>query len=338
MIFGEKSVGKSTVLDVLNNVAFNASSRLDGTVAAFTNAIYSLAGTILFDQMDRLSYPGDKNADNARVRNVLAGGYSGGKSSTLEKMIKDTHATREWVSTQFSSFGPKGYASTRQLWDDIRDRLIVITMTQATGTFPGVEYHFPEWARYRSQLYRLALLQWPRVRQLYEERMAEEVDGHYQGELVTARSRQRWRAIEVMLRAVGVDDEEQAEIFQSFLGGSQDSNDYWDGWKLEIADTIKYWLKESQGNTIDITIKNITDALDGPTKKLDGWKKTRHAIEVMIGITLKSWGLQRKRVGHDNKTVYVVDRKAFNTLYQQRTEGGEPVVSEPVSAQRELGF
>jgi hypothetical protein len=154
-----------------------------------------LRGTILIDQAEALPL---------NIVGILADSYK--KAGAKRRIVGWNNGKR--VIKEFSGYGPKAFASTKNLDPDLNDRCCQINMQRSGKSLPDIIGCEPEWAEIRDMCYRFLLLNWQEVGDTMRE---IPFTGDRRGEL--------WRPLETILRVIQVSDQEREEIWDAFDQG-----------------------------------------------------------------------------------------------------------------------
>jgi hypothetical protein len=197
LLLGPKETGKSKLLEILSQFTFNAYKVKSITEAALADTTWGLRGAILFDQAEHLPN---------KMAGFLADSYkrAGAKRRTVAfknriRFIRET-----------SGYGPKCFASTRELNVDLTDRCCLINMQRTTMRLPDMFGEEPGWDKIRDALYRFLLCKWTTVRDAF---CSIPATGTRRGEL--------WRPLQAVLMALEVTDDEISEIKMIFENGTE---------------------------------------------------------------------------------------------------------------------
>jgi hypothetical protein len=201
LFFGPKETGKSKLLEILSQFAFNAYKVKSITEAALSDTTDGLRGTILFDQAEYLP----KN-----TAGFLADSYK--RAGAKRRIVAYNNGTRYIRET--SGYGPKAFASTRELDVDLTDRCCLINMQRTTMRLPDLFGEEPGWNKIRDALYRFLLCKWTTVRDVF---CSIQATGKRRGEL--------WRPLQAVLMALEVPDGEICEIKTIFDNGIERTKD-----------------------------------------------------------------------------------------------------------------
>ena len=195
LLFGPKETGKSKLFEILSHFTFNAYKVKSITEAALSDTTDGLRGTILFDQAEYLQ----KN-----MAGFLADSYK--RAGAKRRIVAFKNGIRYIRET--SGYGPKAFASTRELDVDLTDRCCLINMQRTTMSLPDLFGEEPGWNKIRDALYRFLLCKWTTVRDLF---CSIPATGKRRGEL--------WRPLQAVLMALEVADDEICEIKKLFDNG-----------------------------------------------------------------------------------------------------------------------
>ena len=157
---GPKNSGKSTVLRVLQPMAFNMVTTSDPTGASLFRLIHHNGCTVGIDEAERYHNPRDTAMQ--QIRQLLNSGYKQGMPAL--RLIGD-----DYKPQAFDVYSPKILAAIAGLEDVLASRCIAIPMRRTDKKIPLLP---PEYSgtQIRHQLYTLALTYHQDVRKLYYER------------------------------------------------------------------------------------------------------------------------------------------------------------------------
>ena len=201
-LLGAKNTGKSQALDLLAQVA-RSGLKTRATAAVIGDLIEAARPTLLFDQADNLT---DEHI------NLLADSYRAGATRTL--VVFDSRGERQ--ARTYETFGPKVFAGTTALDEDLADRAILITTSPATRIVEAIAPGDKEARDLRSELYK-----WAFVNFLKLSGVAPFTDrdwaplGAYKG-----RQRDLWRPIETIMEVLDVPEVDR-EAAREYYGRSQ---------------------------------------------------------------------------------------------------------------------
>jgi DNA primase len=157
---GPKNSGKSTVLRVLQPLAFNMISTSDPTGASMFRLINNNGCTVGIDEAERYHNP--KDAGMQQIRQLLNSGYKQGMPAI--RLIGE-----DLKPQAFDVYSPKILAAIAGLEDVLASRCIAIPMRRTDKKMP----HFPpdfSGTSIRHQLYTLALTYHQEIYRHYYER------------------------------------------------------------------------------------------------------------------------------------------------------------------------
>jgi len=157
---GPKNSGKSTVLRVLQPLAFNMISTSDPTGASMFRLIHYTSCTVGIDEAERYHNPRDPGMQ--QIRQLLNSGYKQGMPAI--------RITGEDMKPQaFHVYSPKILAAIMGLEDVLASRCIAIPMRRTDKQMPSFPPDF-DGAGIRHQLYTLALTHFKSIHQNYFQR------------------------------------------------------------------------------------------------------------------------------------------------------------------------
>ncbi|MEQ8677157.1 MAG: CHC2 zinc finger domain-containing protein [Aggregatilineales bacterium] len=157
---GPKNSGKSTVLRVLQPLAFNMISTSDPTGASMFRLIHYTSCTVGIDEAERYHNPRDPGMQ--QIRQLLNSGYKQGMPAI--------RITGEDMKPQaFDVYSPKILAAIMGLEDILASRCIAIPMRRTDKKMPAFPPDF-DGAGIRHQLYTLALTYFKSIHGNYFQR------------------------------------------------------------------------------------------------------------------------------------------------------------------------
>lgn len=265
------------------------------SVASLADSIDGVRGTFLNDQAEELS-----NKKNTEILGILSDSYTigGGK----RRIVNMSNKGRRII--EFETFGPKAFASIKEIDSDLRDRCIEITMLRAIKEYPYPDAYLPIWNDLRDRLYRLLFTRWHRVRELYQET----------GKDVSHRVKELWRPLESILQLENVPSEEMKEIKGFFLESMQETQNELSEYEIKLFETLQEILK-GKGKEI-LTITDIAENLKSDYSTMDEKEKKR--FQIWIGKIVKQLSLYDKPVGRkDGKRAYEFSVDRIDSIYQR---------------------
>jgi hypothetical protein len=282
---GPKESGKSKSLEALRYVCLNAWKGRDITPAALGDTTDGQRGTLLLDQAEKMN--NDKESSN--LIGLLADSYK--KAGGQRRVLDTSGKTRKVL--EFSTYGPKAFASTKNIDPDLRDRCIKIPMTRTRRRLPDLEGWEPVWKELKDKLYRFTLASFKNVRQNYE---ANPGDGTRIGEL--------WRPLLALLLTLEIEGGEVEVIRTLFMEAAQEGRHEPTGWECTLLEVLREEAQTHQ-NKFEMAVSEILKAMNigGDKKPGNKW----------IGDTLSRYHLHQfqRRVN-----IKVEGKRSKETAYQ----------------------
>jgi hypothetical protein len=264
-------------LEALRFVCFNAWKGRDITPAALGDTMDGQRGSLLLDQAEKLS----SDIENGNLIGLLADSYK--KAGGKRRIVEVTSAGRRVL--EFSSYGPKAFASTKNPDPDLADRCVKIPMTRTRRKLPDLEGWEPVWGELRDKLYRFTLTAFKEVQALDRK---IEGDGTRIGEL--------WRPILAVLLSLKVEQGEVETIRALFMEGAEAGRYEPDPWESILFEVLKRKAESETGN-FEMTAEEVLHAMDIEGEHKPGVK--------WAGNTLSKFSLFSKRLPRK----YTEDRK-----------------------------
>jgi len=264
---GPKESGKSKSLEALRCVCFNAWKGRDITAAALGDTVDGQRGTLLLDQAEKLN-----SNEQGHLVGLLADSYK--KAGGQRRVVDLTKNGRSVL--EFSTYGPKAFASTKPLDPDLADRCVRIPMTRTRRRLPDLEGWEPVWKELRDKLYRFTLTSFKNVRQHYEENSG---NGTRIGEL--------WRPILAVLLALGVEEGEVEAIRTLFMEAAQEGRHEPNGWECTLLEVVREEA-QSHDDRFEMTVYEILTGMniEGDSQPRCKW----------VGDTIGNYHLAIKRL------------------------------------------
>jgi hypothetical protein len=170
---GPKNSGKSTVMRVLQPLAFNMVTTSDPTGPSMFRLIHYTSCTVGIDEAERYHNPKDPGMQ--QIRQLLNSGYKQGMPAI--RLIGE-----DMKPQAFDVYSPKILAAIAGLEDILASRCIAIPMRRTDKKMPSFPPDF-DGAGLRHQLYTLALTHFRTVYTNYSERPALHTLHNRSGEL-----------------------------------------------------------------------------------------------------------------------------------------------------------
>ena len=235
LFIGPKETGKSKLLEIINLMAFNSVKVKTITEAALCDTTDGLRGTVLIDQAEALAQ---------NLMGTIADSYK--KAGAKRRIIGHKNGNR--VIKEYSGYGPKAFATTKNLDPDLSDRCYEILMQRSLQPLPDIFGFEPEWAEIRDMCYRFLLLKWQDVQAEY---MQIPFTGNRKGEL--------WRPLEAILRVLKVSQGEFEKIKQAFEQGIEKTRDRLSNVEEALFEVL---LEQAQRQKrFEMTVNDILDKM-----------------------------------------------------------------------------
>ncbi len=235
LFIGPKETGKSKLLEIINHMAFNSFKVKSITEAALCDSTDGQRGTVLIDQAEALPQ---------NLMGTIADSYK--KAGAKRRIVGHKNGRR--VITEYSGYGPKAFAATKDLDPDLIDRCCQILTQRSLQPMPDIFGFEPEWAAIRDMCYRFLLLKWQNVQKAY---MQIPFTGNRKGEL--------WRPLEAILRVLKVSKKEFKKIEQAFEQGTEKTKDRLSNAEEALFDVL---LEQTQRRKrFEMTTHDILDKM-----------------------------------------------------------------------------
>lgn len=272
---GPKNSGKSTVMRVLQPLAFNMITTSDPTGPSMFRLIHQTSCTVGIDEAERYHNPKDPGMQ--QIRQLLNSGYKQGMPAI--------RVTGDDLKPQaFDVYSPKILAAIMGLEDILASRCIAIPMRRTTQKMPSFPPDF-DGAPLRHQLYTLALTHFQAVYRNYFERPELHKLHNRSGEL--------WSP----LVALAAFFEEQGDEI-----GLLDA----------ISNTAEWDEQISEGKSLSEREEAVLQALELLTRSADEviWVKgtdLREKIRSLLGQSADEMG-NAQWIGHILKRLQLIDQ------------------------------
>lgn len=299
---GPKNSGKSTVLRVLQPLAFNMVSTADPTGASLFRLIHMTSCTVGIDEAERYHSPRDPAM--AQIRQLLNSGYKAGMPAL--RLIGDEHRPQT-----FDVYSPKILAAIAGLEDVLASRCIALPMRRTMQKLPVFPANF-DGAALRHQLYTLALTAFQEVRHNYTSRPELHP--------LNNRSAELWSP----LMALAAFFEERGGI-----GGLKSAVADAAQWDVELGDgralndreeaVLQALERMTEGGSESVSCWLTAAALREQVNRiLDGGDERTNAAQ-WIGHVLKRLGLmdRRRRQHTAEGKIYAIDRTQVLDMMQR---------------------
>jgi hypothetical protein len=241
-------------------------------------------GTVLLDQAERLN-----NDEYNNLVGLLADSYK--KAGGQRRVVEMTNSGRAVL--EFSTYGPKAFASTKPLDPDLADRCVKIPMTRTRRRLPDLEGWEKIWDELRDKLYRFTLAAFKVVRYRYEVNPG---DGTRIGEL--------WRPMLAVLLSLGVEDGEVESIRTLFMEAAKEGRHEPTGWESTLLELLREEA-QAHSNKFEMTVTEILKGMNIEGEKQPGNK--------WVGDILSRYHLHQSR---RRVNIKVEGKKSKETAYQ----------------------
>jgi DNA primase len=271
---GPKNSGKSTVMRVLQPLAFNMITTSDPTGPSMFRLIHQTSCTVGIDEAERYHNPKDPGMQ--QIRQLLNSGYKQGMPAI--RLIGE-----DMKPQAFDVYSPKILAAIAGLEDILASRCIAIPMRRTDKKMPSFPPDF-DGATLRHQLYVLALTSFQQVYRNYFERPELHKLHNRSGEL--------WSP----LVALAAFFEEQGGI---------------SGLLEAISDAASWDEQMSEGKALSDREEAVLQALEMITRGKDDvmWVKSatlREQVARLLGQPVEKLG-DTQWIGHILKRLHLLD-------------------------------
>jgi len=311
-----KRSGKSQCLNLLSQVCFNA-IKARPTLAALGDTVDALRGTYLIDQADSLERKGGEE-----LLDILTDSYkkSGGKRRVVNF---DKKKSREVL--EFETYSPKVFASIRELPEDLRDRCFIVPLVRSQRNFPSPDDENENWREVRGNLYKLLLTHYDLVSSYY---LIRKLDYKNQSDIV-GRELELWLPLEVILKALGVDDELEI-VKKRFL--SQYGFAEYEPMELEEEVAKAIWGQLQDKSEAILTPKEISELIEAEFFSVGETSKQRAA---KVGWAIKKFNLSSEKKSRTKEGVrYLFEKTKVEAVCKSyfKTELEYTPLAQPASA------
>ncbi len=184
---GDREVGKTKILTLTQQMAFNAISSGNISTSSIFRLIEGARATLLIDEAEKLGTT-DRGQE---FKNILNASYKPGNPVfRAEKTMKE-----QFIVVDFDAYSPKMLANIAGLEDVLESRVIPFTLTRTLDKeIADKEINVKDkiWQEIRDKLYILAMVRWEEVKSAYSQ--VEPV------EEISARNWEIWRPIITLAR------------------------------------------------------------------------------------------------------------------------------------------
>jgi len=286
-----KRSGKSQCLNVLSQLSFNA-VKARPSLAALSDTVDALRGTYLIDQADSLSRKGSEE-----LLDVLADSY---KKSGGKRRIVNFDKKRGREVLEFETYGPKAFASIKELPEDLRDRCVVIPLIRSKKNFADPDDGNENWKNLRGNLYKILLTSFTDIDSAYQTKKI--IYRHNQE--ILGRSLELWLPFEIILDCFGASDKiaDAKKRFLSHYGFSE-----YEPSEFEEA-VVRGLLRAFQSdNDLLLTPKEISEMVDPDVFPPNDTPKQR---SVKVGWAIKKFNLSSEKRSRTKEGIKYLFEKA----------------------------
>ena len=310
---GPKRSGKSQLLTVLEKLSFNA-IKARPSLAALSDTVDALHGTCLIDQADSLGRKGGEE-----MLDILTDSYkrSGGKRRIVEF---DKNKGRKVV--EYETYGPKAFASIRELPEDLRDRCLIIPIVRSKKNFLDPDNGGAAWKTMRGGLYRLLIDQYGNVDASYITLRI----GYDKSGIMVGRELELWLPLETILRCVGHQDlvaEAKARFLSWYAFAEYEPSEFEEAVILAIRGQFDIQEKDE----ITIGPKEIAECMDDGVFRSNDTPEQRAA---KVGWAIKKFNLASQKTRSGKGQNYRFHKEKIETAYGNYFSTSDP--AQPTSA------
>jgi len=161
------------------------------------DTVDALRGTYLIDQADSLERKGGED-----LLDILADSY---KKSGGKRRITTFDKGKNREITEIETYGPKAFASIRELPEDLRDRCLELPLIRSKRNFDDPDDSNENWREIRGRVYTLLMTNYVIAGSYYfmKKRIYRE------DKTILGRSLELWLPFEVILECSGMQDKIQ---------------------------------------------------------------------------------------------------------------------------------
>ena len=294
-----KNSGKTQILSMLEELAFNA-VKAQATYPSFRDTVDAQKGTFLIDQAGDIFSARNPNAE---FQANLTDSYKK-TSARIRKMIPSSKSGT-WTVEEFDAYAPKGFASTNDLPEDLRDRCIIVPLVRTNKSFPAVDSDNPIWKQMRGRIYEYVISNHDTIIGMYQYYKSSFAKT---GEVTGRKFELLGPIVCTMGGMLGFDNSEIETVKNRFLE--------------------RYQFSQFEARDFDYEVlKKIFDLLDGSDSKILTPKEIANAIEDDLfyeefGINETSFAMLsvRRKTG---KVGHIIGRYNMATKKMPRSRSGE---------------
>lgn len=294
-----KSSGKTQCLSFLNQTCFNA-TKARASLPAMRDTVDALRGTYLMDQADALHRPNMED-----FLDILTDSYKRG-GGNVRKMIASDKG-KNWGLEEFQAYGPKGFASIKDLPEDLRDRCIIIALTRSGRNFNPLNEEDTSWKELRGELYKLLITSFQEVALQFDFKSIE----YRHNPAIVGRQLELWLPLEVIMGLCGVSAEEQETARKRFLS----QYGFAEAQITEIEREVIEKIREAIGDRAEVVLapSEIAGKIDSFIFEDMSSNKQQSAE---VGKIINKFNLSTEKLPRSNKTTrYVFTKEKIEKIY-----------------------
>ena len=253
--------GKTTTMEILELLAFEAELMGDISGSALFRKIEGTRGAMLLDEMEKLA--SDEFAKSGDpINQVLLTGYKAGGNTQRTDLDLKTETNSGAVT--FSTFCPKVIANTQGIRiQTIRDRSIELMLLRSDHKLPQFNKRKQErsgiFVKLRNDLYTIALKYASEIVEIYEDRFEMTWDSELEKAGLFGRDYEVW----IALWTVGMFLEEQGvpNLMKTLISmaeehkGSRDSQIAEESIDAPVLKALRRFVREHSGSIAELTFK-----------------------------------------------------------------------------------
>lgn len=310
-IKGMKGSGKTTALDFMKHTAFNAFKERS-TMPSFRDNVDSQRGVALIDQADKRF--GTQSEDD--MIDVMVDSYKA-SSGMMSKMVL---VKGKQMRTEYNAYGPKVFASIKELNFDLKDRCIQIQFIRSLSNKNQIDSDNPLWLSIRHQLYSLLILNFTKMKSYIDL-----VDDKFEKDSeIVGRNAELWKPIETIMRFCSQSEEvitRVRKVYKSKIVFSQDGISPLETALIEFIDSKLAGMESNW-----IAVKDIVDGLI--LEEHDEWEeKTIRSRGMLIGNLISRMNLHSSKKHGNGGNYYLFEKEKITKIKKAYLEETKPDLS-----------
>jgi hypothetical protein len=304
-----KGSGKTTSLNLIKLLSFNGVKEIP-TFPSMRDKIDGQRATFLIDQADNKL--GVKAYSD--ILDITVDSY---KANSI--VSKSVSTKKGFESAEFQTYSPKGFASIRELNEDLKDRCIQITLIRSKKSIPTLKEENNVWLDLRDDLYNLLIQNFTKVKEILVELEAR----YLESEEIVGRKLELWLPIESIMKLCKVDIETIEKVKENFLNKSKNTETTLTPLEWSIIEIIlkKLDLKDE----IELEVKEIHQNLPFSTLRDNEEDKEEFITTKLVGNLINRLNLfeKKKRKAGKGNTVYVFSKSKVlqvKDVYEEKVD------------------